>query len=221
MATCRASAGYQGGRYKSELAYSPPGLLLQLLQRGHVNDEAVFYVALKEPGVGVVDLLDADFFDVRGDAVFGAEIEHLLGFANAANGGAGEAMAPHNQIESGHWERFLRRADKGHGAVTPEQAEVGVHVVSGGHRVQDEIEAASVLVYLVRISRNDHFIRAEAERVGGFVCGSGEKNNVGAESMSEFDAHVSQSAEADNTNLLSFANFPVTQRRVGGDACAE
>jgi hypothetical protein len=28
--------------------------------------------------------------------------------------------------------------------------------------------------------------------------------------MSEFDAHVSQSAEADNANLLSFADFPVT-----------
>src|SRR6267154_765791 len=221
MATCRASAGYQGGRYKSELAYSPPGLLLQLLQRGHVNDEAVFYVALKETGVGVVDLLDADFFDVRGDAVFGAEIEHLLGFANAANGGAGKAMAPHNQIESGHWEGFLRSADKGHGAVTLEQAEVGVHVVSGGDAIQNEIEAAGVLLQLLGMFRNDHFVGAKSLRIGGLVGRSGEQHGVRAESVGELQAHVAEATEPDDAHFLSLADLPMMQGRVGGNAGAK
>src|SRR5690242_18013338 len=45
-----------------------------LLQRGHVDDESVLDVALEHPLVGLVDLLDRDGLDVRGDLSGGAEI---------------------------------------------------------------------------------------------------------------------------------------------------
>ena len=61
---------------------------LGLFEAGHVDYEAVFYVALQEAVVGFVDLLDGDYFYVAGDVVLAAEVEHLLGFGDAADGGA-------------------------------------------------------------------------------------------------------------------------------------
>src|SRR3984957_14080477 len=58
----------------------------RLLQRGVVDDETVFHVAFQEALVGFVNLLDADHFNVCGDSVLRAEIQHLLGFADSADG---------------------------------------------------------------------------------------------------------------------------------------
>src|SRR5262249_42750018 len=59
---------------------------MRLFQRGHVDDEAIFYVALQQALVRGVDLLDGNHFDVGGDAVIGAEVEHLLRFADTTDG---------------------------------------------------------------------------------------------------------------------------------------
>ncbi len=40
--------------------------------------------------VGFVDLLDRDHFDIGGDVVRAAEVEHLLGLGDAADRRAGE-----------------------------------------------------------------------------------------------------------------------------------
>ena len=54
-------------------------------ERSHVDDEAVFYIALEHAFVGVVDLIHPDHFDIAGDIVLSAEIEHLLCFRNATD----------------------------------------------------------------------------------------------------------------------------------------
>ena len=46
-----------------------------------------------------------------------------------------------------------------------EQVEIGVDVVIGGNGIEDEVEAARVLLHLVGIAGNDDFVGAEAERV--------------------------------------------------------
>src|SRR5262245_787456 len=56
-----------------------------LLQGGHVHDEAVFHVALRQPVEGLVDLLDRNHLDVGRDAVLRAEVQHLLGLPDAAD----------------------------------------------------------------------------------------------------------------------------------------
>ncbi len=53
-----------------------------LLQRSHVDNEAVLHIALEHPLVGLVDLLDADQLDIADDVVGGAKIQHLLGFGD-------------------------------------------------------------------------------------------------------------------------------------------
>ena len=79
--------------------------------------------------------------------MFGAEVEHFLGLANAADGGAGEAAAFHDEIEGGDGGGFLGRADESHGAVELQELEIGVEVVFGGDRVENEVEGAGMLLH--------------------------------------------------------------------------
>jgi hypothetical protein len=44
---------------------------------------------------------------------------------------------------------------------------------------------------------------------------------VGSERVRELDAHVAQSAEADDADLLALGHAPVAHGRVGGDSGAE
>jgi hypothetical protein len=59
--------------------------LAGLLQRGHIDDEAVLDVAFEQALVRLVNLRNFDQLDIGGDAVIGAEIEHLLSFLNTAD----------------------------------------------------------------------------------------------------------------------------------------
>ena len=94
-----------------------------------------------------------------------AKVEHLLGLGDAADGRAGETAASEDEAECRDGERLLRRADKGDVAVAAEQVDIGVDVVIGGDGVEDEVEAAGVLLHLVGIAGDDDFVGAEAERV--------------------------------------------------------
>jgi hypothetical protein len=54
-------------------------------ERSHVDGKAVLHIGLEQSIVGFVDLLDRDDFDLGGDVVLPAEIEHLLSFGDAAD----------------------------------------------------------------------------------------------------------------------------------------
>ena len=90
-------------------------------QRGHVDHEAVADVLLQQALVGFVDLLDRDRLDVGDDAVLGAEVEHLLRLADAADRGAGEVAARQDQLERRDRQRLLGRADQAQRPVQLEQ----------------------------------------------------------------------------------------------------
>src|SRR6266496_31548 len=68
-------------------------------ERSHVNGEAVLHIRLEQSLAGFVGFLDRDHFDIGGDVVLPAEVEHLLGFGDTADGRAGEAATPHDQGE--------------------------------------------------------------------------------------------------------------------------
>src|SRR5258706_15958272 len=89
-----------GGRRSIQLSYGracvvyiPCTVAFNLAQRGHVNHEAVADIAFDGTLVGFVDLLNGNNFHVRRYVVLSAEIEHLLGFANASDAGAGQAAS--------------------------------------------------------------------------------------------------------------------------------
>ena len=106
---------------------------------------------------------------------------------------------------------LFRRAHQGHRAVELQQLQIGIQVVVGGDGVENEVEAADMLLHLGFVLGDDDFVGAEADRVGRFIWGRGEQDDVGAEGFGEFHAHVTEAAEADNPDLLSFADIPVAQ----------
>ena len=105
--------------------------------------------------------------------------------------------------------------------VTPQEIDVGIDVVVSGDRVEDEVESAGVLLQLIRIARDDDIVRSEAACIFLLVERSREDYNVGSERMSNFHAHVAQSAETDHANFLSLGDAPVAHRRVGCDSGAK
>ena len=113
----------------------------------HIDTEAVLHLGLEQALVGFVDLLNGDDFNVCSDVVLTAKVEHFLGFGDAANVRAGETAASHNEAECQDIQGLLGCADEGDVAIEAEQVEISVDVVLGGDGVEDEIEAASVLLH--------------------------------------------------------------------------
>ena len=58
---------------------------VRLAHGARVNDEAVPHVGGQYALVGVVNFLGRDDFDLGSELVFGAEVEHFLGLADAAD----------------------------------------------------------------------------------------------------------------------------------------
>ncbi len=134
-------------------------------QRLHIDNEAVLHVALDDPVIGFVDLLDRDHLDVADDAVLGAEIEHLLGLRDATNERTREMTPREDHAEGMERQRLFRHTDDNKITVELEHLEIGVDVMFGGNGIEDEIEAGRMLLHLVRVLRDNDFLRAELERV--------------------------------------------------------
>src|SRR5580658_2803859 len=100
-------------------------------ERSHINGEAILHIGLEQSLIGLVDLLDRDDFDIRGDVMCAAKVQHLLGLGDAADGRTGEAAASHNKAEARDGKGLFRCADEGEVAVAAEQLNVSVDVVLG------------------------------------------------------------------------------------------
>jgi hypothetical protein len=58
---------------------------LLTFERSHIDRKAILHIGLEQSLVSFVDFLDRDDFDIGGDVVLPAEIEHLLSFGDAAD----------------------------------------------------------------------------------------------------------------------------------------
>jgi predicted permease len=190
-------------------------------ERSHIDREAVLHIGLEQSLVGFVDLLDRDDFDIGGDVVRAAKIEHLLGLGMPPMGEPERLRRPNIRPKTGHGERLLRRADQRDVAVAAEQLNVGVDVVIGGNGVEDEVEAAGVLLHLVRHCARRHFVRAQPQRVFLLAGRGREDDDVSSQRVSELHAHVAQSAETHHADFLAFGDAPVAHGRVRCDSGAE
>ena len=190
-------------------------------ERSHIDGEAVLHIGLEQSLVGFVDLLDGDDFDIGGDVMLPAKVEHLLGFGEAADVRAGETAAPHDQSEGGDAQRLFWSADQRDVAVEAQQVDVGVDVVLGRDGVENEIKTAGVFLHFVGVARDDDLIGTESERVFLLARRSREDSDVSSEGMSKFHAHVAQAAETDDTDFRALGDAPVAHGRVCRDAGAE
>src|SRR5580658_4827999 len=99
-------------------------LALLTLERSHVNREAVLHIGPEQSLVGLVDLLDRDDFNIGGDVVLSAKIEHLLSFGDAADVRARKTATAHDQAEGRNTEGLGRRSDNRKVAVAAEQVDI-------------------------------------------------------------------------------------------------
>jgi hypothetical protein len=91
---------------------SPPRLsaVPACLDRGGVDHEAVLHVARHRAVVRGVNLLGRDELDVAEDVVLAAEVQHLLGLADAADQRPGHCYALEDQRRGGQHQRGRRHA---------------------------------------------------------------------------------------------------------------
>lgn len=54
------------------------------LQRRHINNKAILYIAFQHTFVSLINIFHGNHFHVRYNTVFGAIVKHLLCFGNAA-----------------------------------------------------------------------------------------------------------------------------------------
>jgi hypothetical protein len=86
-------------------------MVSRFFQRGHINDEAVFYVVLHHPVIGFIDFLDGDELDISGDVVLTAKIQHFLGLLDAIDERTAKIASAKNQASHLNRQRFRRQAD--------------------------------------------------------------------------------------------------------------
>src|SRR6185312_17465278 len=148
---------------------------------------------------------------IRSEVVLLAEIQHLLRLRNTANQGTGKLPPFEDQAEDLHSQRLLRSANLYESSVKPQQVQVGIDVVLRGDCVQDEIKAVELLVHLLLVLGDNHFICAQALCIFLLPGRGGEQDHVSTQSVRELHSHVSEAAQADDPNFLPFADLPVLQ----------
>ena len=145
--------------------------------------------------------------------MLGAEIEHLLRFGDTADERAGEAAAPHDEVEHGRRRMWLcRRANERHHAIALQQHKKRVEIVRRRHGVDDEVEAVRLRRHCVHVARHDHFVRTKTQRIGTLGFRGREQHDVGAECVRELDGHVSEPAKPHDADAMALAHLPVAQR---------
>ena len=190
------------------------------LQRCHINHKAVFHITFQHAFIRFINILNLNHFDIGSDAMLATEIKHFLGFGDAADERAGEAAASEQQTEGGDGERLRRRADKGEITIQAEQVDIGIDIVIGGDGIEDEVEAAGVLLHLVGMTRDHGFVGAEAERVFLLAGRGGEDDDVSSECLRKLHAHVTQTAETHHTDFFALGDAPAAHGRIGGNSGA-
>jgi len=195
-------------------------VVLLVVRLVNVEDDAVPGLVLGDPDEGFVHLVEGDDFDLGGDVVLGAEVEHLLNLGGRTDCGAGEGDVP-AKGEAGDGHGSLREANVGEVAVGLDQAKEDAHINHSGGGVEDHVEGLGVGVELLLVLDVEEELGAEFESLLLLARGGGEGVNLGAEGGGELDAKVAETADAVNTDLLSRANVGVLEGGVAGDTGAE
>ena len=153
--------------------------------------------------------------------MLGAEVQHLLGFGDAADERAGNAAALGNEVEGVHLRGFGRHAQQNHGAVAAQQVQVSGQVERGRHGVDDEVEVVAHRLQLLLVLGYHELVGPQLLGIGFFVGRGAEHGYFGTHGSGDFHGHVAQAAQAHHAYAVAGAYFPLFQRGIRGDAGAE
>src|SRR5262245_31699314 len=78
-----------------------------------------------------------------------------------------------------------------------------------------------MFLHFIFVSGNDDLTGAQPEAISDFARGRREEHHVRAEGPGKLHAHMAKSAEAHNAYLLTGSYLPVSERRIGSNACAK
>src|SRR6185437_7597489 len=123
-----------------------------LFQRRHINHEAIFDVAFQEAVVSLVYVLNLNHFDVGGDSVLGAKIQHLLCFANAADNGTRKPPPSSEQAKGRDGNGIFWSANQNQCAVKLDEGKISIQIMIGGDCIKNKIEAGRMLLHFRRRS---------------------------------------------------------------------
>ncbi|CAI8970677.1 hypothetical protein EMIT0P294_50214 [Pseudomonas sp. IT-P294] len=166
--------------------------------------------------------MDVEHFDVAGDVVLGAEIQHFLGFGDATDQRTGQYAT--TQYQFGGVDGWIDRFDQSHQnvhAVETQGIEVGVEVVLHRNGVQQEVEVPGSGFHLFGIGGHDHMVGALATTFFSLARRAGEQRHFRAHCLGKLDAHVAEAAHAENPDLIARFHAVMLERRVGSDAGAK
>jgi hypothetical protein len=138
-------------RFVSMFLSSSSRLDILSLQRSHVDHKAILHIALEQTLISLVDLLDRDDLDVRGDLMLSAKVQHLLRLLNATDGRSSQPATFEYQGKSRDRQRVFGRTDERQRSVPFQQFQLSIQVVLGGHGVQDEVEAVEMFLHLILV----------------------------------------------------------------------
>lgn len=171
--------------------------------------------------VGCINIVDADSFDHCAEAVLCAEVEHFLGFRNAANVGSGEDFSAADECTEAQWLLLWWQTDYSHNSLWLEKSQVFVDWDGCANGVEDEVEFTGVLFEEILISSCQSAGCAEFLGKFSLAQGTGQNSNFSALGCSDLDTHVAESAESHDCYFVAFFNVPASDWGVGGDACAQ
>ena len=142
-----------------------------------------------------------------------AEVEHVLGFLDAADEGARECAAPeHKGAGVDRLGQGPHVADEHERAVETQGRQIPRDRVVVGHRVDDQVEAAAGGSHLSRIGGEDHVVCAQASRVALLAGRTREERDFRAQALGQLQGHVTQAAQAHHADLGARPDLPPPQR---------
>ena len=150
-----------------------------------------------------------------------AEIQHLLGLGDTADGRTTQA-APHTeQREHRHHHRVLRCAEFDEHTVEIQQSEVPAQIQIGRDSVEDDVEGVAQILERVAVAGGVVGLGAQAKSVLHLLQRLRQHRHLGAHCRGQFDSQMSQSAQTDDPDPGARSDLPVPQRRIGGDPGAQ
>lgn len=153
--------------------------------------------------------------------MFCTEVEHFLGFRDAANVGSGEDFSAADERTEAQWLLLWWQTDNSHDTVWLEKAQVLVDWDGCANGVEDEVEFTGVFGEEILIRSRKRASCAEFLGKFSLAQGTGQNGNVSALGCGDLDTHVAEPAEAHDCYFVAFFNVPAGDRGVGGDACAQ
>ena len=180
----------------------------------HVDDEAIADVRLLHPLIGLVDLIRGDGLDVAGDAVPGAEVQHLLRLPDPADQRAGDAPTTPKQRQGEDGQALGRQAQHDHGAVARQQLNVAGDLVGGRDGVDDQVELLGRRLHRVLVGVDQEVFGPHPLGVGLLAVRGGQDGDLRPHGRRQLDRHMAQAAQADDRHPGARPDAPFLQRQI-------